>query len=286
MRFTLCLLTLNAQGELKQLADSIECQALRPDEIILIDSASTDQTVELARSLGYQVHVIDKSEFGHGKTRQLAASIAADSDVLVYITQDAVLANQDSLKHLIVPFEDPEVAAVCGRQLPRPEAGAIERFARLFNYPETSAIRTSLDIPTRGFKTIFFSNSFGAYRRASLMSVGGFPVHTKFGEDTQVVAKLILSGAKILYAADATVYHSHPLSIQAEFERYREIGRMHRSEAWLAERFGAPSGEGRRFVLAELSYLVKNAPHLVPLATLRTISKYVGYKIGYSSTGL
>jgi rhamnosyltransferase len=283
MRFTLCLLTLNAQSELEQLAKSVERQSLRPDEVVLIDSSSTDQTVELARSLRYRVHVIERSAFGHGKTRQLAANMAADSDVVVYMTQDAVLAGEDSLKQLLAPFKDPEVAAVCGRQLPRPGAGAIERFARLYNYPGTSVIRTRLDIPTRGFKTIFFSNSFGAYRRASLMSVGGFPLHTEFGEDTQVVAKLILSGATVAYAADAMVYHSHPLSIRAEFDRYREIGRMHRSEAWLAERFGAPSGEGRRFVLAELGYLGKNAPHLVPLAILRTISKYVGYKTGYNS---
>jgi len=71
----------------------------------------------------------------------------------------------------------------------------------------------------RGFKAIFFSNSFGAYRRKALEEVGGFPKDVNFGEDTVVAGHLLLAGWKIAYAADAEVYHSHSYSICEEFQR-------------------------------------------------------------------
>ena len=61
-------------------------------------------------------------------------------------------------------------------------ANPIEAHARLFNYPPVSAIRSLEDAAAMGFKAIFFSNSFGAYRRTALEQVGGFPKESNFGE--------------------------------------------------------------------------------------------------------
>ena len=47
--------------------------------------------------------------------------------------------------------------------------------------------------------------------------------------------------------------------------------------------FGKPSGEGMRFVQSEIKYLAKISPYLIPSALLHTMSKFLGYKVGYNS---
>jgi rhamnosyltransferase len=251
--------------------------------VIVLDSASTDGTPELAKRDGCRVVTIPREDFRHGGTRQYAAELAADADVLVYLTQDSILSDANALAQLIAAFEDPAVGAAYGRQLPRPEANPIEAHARLFNYPSASAIRSLESVATLGFKAIFFSNSFGAYRRTALEQVGGFPKELNFGEDTVVAARLLQRGWKIAYVAEAQAYHSHAYSCREEFERYYKIGELHGSEPWLVRDFGKASGEGSRFVASEIKYLFRRAPWLIPEASLRTGLKYVGYRRGIGS---
>jgi rhamnosyltransferase len=62
--------------------------------------------------------------------------------------------------------------------------------------------------------------------------------------------------------------------------RYFDTGVLHARESWMREEFGEPSGEGLRFVRAEVARLLKEAPLQVPRVGLRTIFKYVGYQLG------
>lgn len=264
----------------------LTAQTLQPSEILVLDSSSTDSTADLAKQDGCRVVTIPRSEFRHGGTRQQAAEMASGADVLVYLTQDSILADENSLARLTASFEDASVGAAYGRQLPRQGANPIEAHARLFNYPPASAIRSLDDRATLGFKTIFFSNSLGAYRRTALQQAGGFPRESDFGEDTVVAARLLQSGWRIAYVADAQAYHSHAHTCREEFQRYYKIGRLHGSEQWLVRNFGVASEQGRRFAISEIQYLFRQAPWLIPEAMLRTGLKYLGYKRGSGSRKL
>jgi rhamnosyltransferase len=280
--YTVCILTLNASDTWKQLWAGLEAQELQPSEIIVLDSSSTDGTAELAQRSGCRVVSVSRAEFRHGGTRQHAAELAS-TDVLIYLTQDSFLADATAVTRLISAFDDLSVGAAFGRQLPRPGAQPIEAHARLYNYPAISTMRSLESTAGMGFKAIFFSNSFGAYRKAALEKVGGFPMQSNFGEDTVVAARLLQSGWHIAYIAEAQVYHSHAYSCLDEFRRYRSIGDLHGSEPWLLRDFGEASGEGRRFVASELRYLSRHAPWLIPEAILRTGLKYLGYRCGRRS---
>jgi rhamnosyltransferase len=285
LQIALIIPTYNAAGHWCALLEGIQSQSVAPHQVIVIDSSSTDGTPLAARSAGFTVLNITREEFNHGATRQLAAQHAPNADVLIYLTQDAIPCDRDSFKNLVSTFEDPEIGAAFGRQLPRANAKPIEAHARLFNYPARSTVR-SWDSRRHvlGFKSIFFSNSFGAYRREALMSVGGFPSDAIFGEDTLVVARLHRAGWKTVYAADALVQHSHSYSIGEECRRYFDIGVLHAREPWLLQQFGNVSGEGRRFVHSELRFLLERDPLRIPSAFLRTISKYIGYRLGRSES--
>jgi rhamnosyltransferase len=279
-RVALIIPTYNAAGYWASLSGGIASQSLTPDRIIVIDSSSKDGTAELARRDGFEVLEISPQEFNHGGTRQMGADHAADANILIYLTQDTIPFRADAFANLVRALDDPQIGAAYGRQLPREGANAIEAHARHFSYGEIPMVRSWESRKTLGFKSIFFSNSFGAYRREALMSVGGFSTDVIFGEDTLAVARMHRAGWKTAYVADAMVRHSHSHSIGQEFRRYFDIGVLHSREKWLMDHFGSASGEGRRFVVSELKYLVKHGILRVPSAMARTFAKYLGYRIG------
>lgn len=283
MRTALIIPTCNAARHWPTLLNGILRQSLHPDQVIVIDSSSTDGTDACARAAGFTVMSIDRRAFSHGGSRQSAAALAPEAEVLVYLTQDAVPIGTESFRNLVAAFADPIIGAAYGRQVPRREAKAIEAHARLFNYPPVSRVRSWTCRSSLGFKSIFFSNSFGAYRRDALMSVGGFSADLSFGEDTVVIAQLHRVGWSSAYVADALVEHSHSYSLQTEFRRYFDIGVLHGRERWLLEQFGGTAAEGKRFVRSELRYLLRQAPLQIPFALIRTAAKFFAYQAGRRS---
>jgi rhamnosyltransferase len=279
MNFAVIVPTLNASAGWPVFAGAL-LGCVGADRVLIVDSASTDGTADLARRANFQVAEISRSEFNHGGTRQWAAALVPDAEILIYLTQDAILADRDAIANLLLTFDDPEVGATCGRQLPRHEADPIEVHARLFNYPAESNVR-SLEARERlGIKSIFISNSFAAYRRRAFEAVGGFPTDVIFGEDTVLAGKLLLNGWKVAYAGNACVYHSHSYTVVEEFRRYFDIGVLHTRESWLLQEFGRANGEGKRFVLSELKYLLRTDASLIPLALTRTAAKLAAYRLG------
>lgn len=272
--------TLNPGADWRPFCEALLAQRVKPDRVLIIDSASTDHTVELARAVGFRVASIGRSEFNHGGTRQWATGLFPDAEVFVYLTQDAILADSGAIDQLIAPFQNGEIGAAYGRQLPRPGAGGIEAHGRLFNYPAISDIRSLESRERLGFKAIFISNSFAAYRRSALDEVGGFPPNTIFGEDTITAARMLLRSWKIAYVAGACVFHSHEYSAWGEFKRYFDIGVLHAREAWLSDEFGRASGEGKRYVASEIKYLWRKDVLLIPSALARSAAKLSGYWAG------
>jgi rhamnosyltransferase len=235
----------------------------------------------MASASGFQVHLISRQDFNHGGTRQLAAELLPNAEVLVFLTQDAVLVDSDAIRKLLGSFSDPNVAAAFGCQVPRIGASPIEAHARIFNYhPTQSSVRSLASREQLGIKSIFISNSFAAYRRDALMAVGGFPRDVIFGEDTLTAAKFLLAGWKIAYVAEARVYHSHSYTWTQDFKRYFDIGVLHVRENWLLQKFGGTNGEGGRFVRSELNYLWPRYWWLIPSALIRTALKLAGYRLG------
>lgn len=272
--------TWNAEKHWHDLALALSRQGLLPEQILIVDSSSTDGTVRLAKAAGYRVVQIPQSEFNHGSTRKAAFSYLPSAEILVLLTQDAILAKPDSIATLCSAFDDPLVGAAYGRQLPRPHAKAMERHARFFNYPAQSDRRTFEHRKSLGLKAAFLSNSFAAYRRSAMDAIGGFPTNVIVSEDLIAGAQMLMAGWTLAYVAEATVIHSHAFSLKLEFARYFDIGVNHAREPWLLEIFGDVGNEGRRFVISELKYLVKNDLLSLPNAIFHAGFKWIAYKVG------
>ncbi len=115
------ILTKNAGGRFRSLMEKLSNQTYQDFEVVVVDSGSTDRTLEIAEKYGYRIHRIKPEEFHHSRTRNLGAELAK-GDYLVYITQDALPLNDDFLEILIKPLENDKVAGVYGRQIAYPNA--------------------------------------------------------------------------------------------------------------------------------------------------------------------
>ena len=253
--------------------------SIKPDSIFFIDSNSIDQTKEILSS-NFDVISIDTEDFDHGGTRSLVQKIC-NSEVVLYLTQDALPLCIESIEKLVSIFKDQSIGAAYGRQLPYAETNLFGKHLREFNYSNESFIRQFGDKSLFGIKTPFISNSFAAYRRLAMDEIGWFKDGLILGEDIYAGAKLLQVGYKLAYVADAQVYHSHSYNIFEECKRYFDIGAFHKMESWILDEFGKAEGESMRYIKSEYCYLIKHKAYLkLPEFLIRNGMKFLGYMLG------
>lgn len=225
------------------------------------------------------IHRILPEVFDHGGTRNLGAELS-DAEILVYMTQDAVPADEYLIERLVEGFEEERVGAVYARQLPAEDCQLIERYTRGFNYPKTSRLKSAEDLPVLGIKTYFCSNVCAAYRRDVYVQMGGFVKKTIFNEDMILAGKMIQNGWSIYYAADAKVIHSHNYNCRQQFHRNFDLAVSQADHPEIFE--GVPSeGEGMRLVKDTAVYLIKiKKPWLILSLVWKSGFKYLGYQLG------
>lgn len=280
-RISVIIPTLNGEATLGELFGALKVQSCKPSEVLVIDSSSCDRTAELARDFGAKLLTIERNQFDHGGTRTVAAQ-QSTCEILVFFTQDAVLADRHALQRLVAPLlTDPTVACTYGRQLPAKDADPIAAHLRLFNYPPLSQCRCFADRSRYGLKTVFISNSFAAYRKSALSSCGFFKNGLIFGEDTCTLGRLLEAGYRVCYVAEAEVYHSHNYSLLQDFRRAFDIGVLHRREAWLLDAYGRAEGVGGQYVRSLLAAMVQMKRYVLLVDCLVRITlKFLGYQLG------
>lgn len=248
--------TLNAADEIDSLLDTIEAQSVQPLDILVVDSSSDDGTVdEVARHPCVNLVRIERKEFNHGSTRDMALRRSA-GEFVCFLTQDAVPASNRYLERLVAPFlADDSIALVTGRQLPKADARRFEQLVRKFNYPNVPSVRSKSDLPEYGIKTFFASDTCSAYRRTAYLECGGFD-YVNTNEDMLMAARFIASGLKVAYEPSAEVYHSHNLTPSQQFARNRAVGMFLESHADDLM-YASEIGEGGRLVKAVSSELLR-----------------------------
>lgn len=216
--------TLNGAGYIDRLITRLNAQTVKPDEIVVVDSQSDDNTVELCRKHS-NVRIIEilRKDFDHGGTRDMALR-TCKSEFILFTTQDAMPNNEFYIENLLRPFEDEGVVIASGRQLARKDASPMEKLTREFNYPPVSHVRSKADLQKYGIKTYFFSDVCAAYRRDIYEKLGGFESPLMTNEDMFYAARVIENGYKIAYAADAEVIHSHNFTLKEQYRRNVVIG--------------------------------------------------------------
>jgi rhamnosyltransferase len=270
---------LNAAEELKRLLPALATLQASIDEVLFVDSSSTDSTVTLLKAENYPVHIIARADFGHGRTRNLALS-NMHSDIIIYLTQDAIPADTQLIHELTKHFNDDNVAHVVARQIPHKNASLCAQFSRHFNYPEVAYKNTRNDLKTRGIRAVFTSNSCAAYRRRDLQAIGGFATGIPSNEDAIAVSALLQAGKMMRYEPKARVYHSHNYTFTEEFRRYFDTGVAHESAFVLRFLKLSVSKEGNGYVYNEMLFFLRHAWYRIPAVVFRDFIRWLGYRCG------
>ena len=201
-------------------------------ELVAVDSSSTDGTANLLRTRADRFLRIAAKDFNHGTTRNLAIE-QSRGELIVLIVQDAVPDGDRWLDALTAPLrEDPTLAGVFARQMPRPDASGVtrrqvERWSGASEWPRQMALsdRAEFDAltPTERLERCTFDNVCSCIRR-SVWSAHPFRA-TPFAEDLEWARDVLLAGHRLAYTPAAAVVHSHERSLAYEFARTRILHR-------------------------------------------------------------
>jgi glycosyltransferase involved in cell wall biosynthesis len=177
-------------------------------EIIIIDSDSTDGTLDVAARFNYRVIQLPRSEFSWGRALNMGLEAAAN-EYCVLLSGHCTPVTNKWLDELVRPLSSPSVAATCGRQVPRHgmdpfEEAEIERW-----FPALSENTSCL----------MFTSAASAIKR-SLWQACPFNEIINSLEDAEVSARLKKAGYDIQYVPAAAVYHSHLISVPGIYRRW------------------------------------------------------------------
>lgn len=231
----------NAENYLPSLNEALKSQKdVDITEIKYILTKGSDNTKKILDLLKSNYEEIDSKDFSHSLTREKAA-VSAKGDIIVFITQDIVIEDNNFLYKLTEPIVKHEANATYARQISK--YNNIEKYTRECNYPDESKIVTKNDISNLGLKTFFFSDAASAIDTKIFKKLNGYDQkNLPTNEDMYFAYKLITNGYKIKYCAEATVYHSHNFTLKQLYNRYKLTGKFMKENSYLDQYGTASSG--------------------------------------------
>ncbi len=278
MKVLVFIPTLNAQKFISRQIDMLRKQTIKPD-IFVVDSGSTDKTLEILREKHINYKIISKNNFNHGLTRNEVLKFDKYKYYL-FLTQDAIPCDEFLVENMLKMFEE-KVKIVYARHIPYDFSDEIEYFSREFNYPVNTFIKSLDDVNKLGIKTFFTSNSCCMYEANYFRFKKGFK-KVNVSEDMEFAYRCIMDGYFIGYAANAKVCHSHLYNFKEIYNRYFEIGRFFCMHPYLNKYMNM--GEGISQVKYVLKKLFKKKSYLLILKFIvQVMIKYIAFNRGKKS---
>jgi len=198
------------------------------NEIIIIDSSSTDKTLDVAKKYAARIYQIHPSDFGHGRTRNMGFKLASGR-VVIYLNGDAIPIGVHWLQNILTAlFNDPRLAAVYGGSVPRQDCHphlARDIIQGEWRNPEGNRvifINNASEFRNKEFherrRWVAFTTMNCAIRKETLEKIPFKNI--SFGEDVEWSQRVLLAGYGIAFVPEARVEHSHNYSVIETMKRY------------------------------------------------------------------
>lgn len=191
----------------------LSCQTI-PFELVVLDNASTDGTLEEVRKYTERILHIPAGAYVPGRALNMGME-ATEGELVVFLNSDCTPINDHWLENLLHGFTHERVAAVFGRQVPRP--GCFPLYAR--DIEETFG-----DGSRQRFWRHCFSMASSAIRRSVWVKMK-FNERLQYSEDIEWTWRARQQGYAVRYVPDSIVAHSHNYSLRAYYKRHYGEGK-------------------------------------------------------------
>lgn len=197
----------NCDWVIGQALAALYAQTFTDFELVLIDSGSTDRTLELAAAYPHRLIRIAPTDYVPGPVLNMGAR-AARGEILVFLNSDGVPLTPETLGRLVAAFDDPTVSAAVARQTPRPEADSWVRREYAASFPDAPRCAPWIGI----------SAVMSAVRREA-WEAHPFYDEAWGSEDTEWGEWAKRTGRVIRYVPEALVMHSHNYTLSQLYGR-------------------------------------------------------------------
>lgn len=248
-------------------------------EITYLLTQSTDKSEDKLKQINAKYELISREDFSHSLTREKAA-FKANGDIIVFITQDIIIKDDNWLFKLTKDIKEGICDASFSKQIG--ENKTIERYTRMKNYPNESRVVSQKDIERLGIMTYFYSDAASAIKRDIFIELKGYDGKNLLtNEDMYISYKLINNGYRIKYCADAEVIHSHVYTYKALFKRYFDQGVFLKQHEYIENSGAGDSAINLLMFVIKNSIKEKNYSaffNIVPNFTVRFIANKLGHR--------
>lgn len=192
--------TLNEERYLDELLNEIQNQdsSILEIEVVVVDSGSSDKTLDIARKYNSRITHIAKEDFTFGRSLNVGCEFAS-GDYLVFISGHCIPCNKNWIENLVKPIHEKLADYTYGRQVARDTTKFSENELFKKYFPLESRI------PQEGF---FCNNANSALRR-STWETHKFDESLTGLEDMFLAKEIVKKNKKIGYVAEAPVFHIH-----------------------------------------------------------------------------
>lgn len=244
-KISIILRTKNEERFIGQTLSAVFEQEARDSfEVVVIDSGSTDRTLEIVQQFKTRLCEIEPSQFTFGYTLNHGAALAR-GEYIVNLSAHCVPLDSQWMGNLLGPlWSDPSIVATYGKQVPIEGLNPFEERMLICEYSQNG---------DGNIRTIF-SNSNCAIRK-SIWEKFPFDERAPFGEDF-IWAHVLPTEYKIKYVPAAAVSHSHPLTFSYWAKRYYDNGLL---DQYMAHSYGlqyypwqVPNYRGKHIIVKKI----------------------------------
>jgi len=192
-KVSVVLLTKDSAETVSKTLESIMSQTRKPDEIVVVDGNSKDNTVDIIKQ--YPIKLVTEPGLGFGHARNLGVK-NAEGDIVFFIDSDCY-ADEKWIEKTLPHFLDPNIAGVTGQTRLWNTNHGVARFL--------ACVGGRMNMPTKQRFVEIAPTMNLAIKREAVFEVGGFDESLFRGEDTEITYK-VTRRHKILYEPEAVIW--------------------------------------------------------------------------------
>lgn len=268
----------NAEKYIINLNQSLKRQKnVEINRIYYILTESNDFSEKILKEINAEYKLIKREEFSHSIVREKAA-FESKADIVVFITQDIIIEDDEWLFNLVEDIEKGKCEAAYSNQICT--NNSIEKYTRELNYPDKSSFVTKNDIQDLQLRAFFFSDASSAIKRDIFIKLNGYDgKDLPISEDMYIAYKLITNGYTIKYCANSKVIHSHNFTLKQIYNRYYLTGKFFKQNSYLNKYKVNDSGFKMAKYVFKRAIQDKNWKALIKFMP-NMASRFIGMKVG------